>query len=154
MVTSKRTEVKEMSVLLVVPVFPVLAWWLSTWNGLFPVVSPCLNVRNTCCNIHACEQSQVVIVAVRACTYAYIRVSSLLAVACLLHAALLKCSLCFTEESAIVTASRLGNGDCNVVCLCVLWNEKRWFCPPQCAMWVTGSKSHRDWNRRESACSK
>ena len=48
-----------------------------------------------------------------------------------------------------MTASRLGNGDWNVVCLCVLWNEKRWFCPPQYAMWVTGSKSRRDWNKRE-----
>ena len=99
MVTSTRAEVEEMSVLLAVPVFPVLPWWLSTWNGLFLVVFPCLHVRNTHCNGRACEQSQVVIVAVRACTYADTSVSSLVAVAFRLHAALMICSLDARSEN-------------------------------------------------------
>ena len=51
---------------LVKPVFPVLPDALLMWNGLFLVVFVCLNVRILLLHGHACEQPQMVIVAVRA----------------------------------------------------------------------------------------
>ena len=44
--------------------FRSLSWWLS--------VLPSLNVKNACCNGRVCERSQTAIVAMSACTYAYI----------------------------------------------------------------------------------
>ena len=61
--------------------FRSLSWWLSVWDSLLPVVLPSLNVKNACCNWRVCERSQTVIVAMSACTYAYMMVVG----ACRLH---------------------------------------------------------------------
>ena len=60
---------------MVVLVSPVLVLVAVCVGSLLSVVLPSLNVKSACCNGHVCERSQTAVVAMSACTYAYMSLS-------------------------------------------------------------------------------
>ena len=96
--------------------FLSLSWWLSVWDSLLPVVLPSLNVKNASCNGRVCERSQTAIVESLPCWL-------LVHAGCMLPE---KCSLRFTKEIAIATASRSQMAAGTRSVWVFVRNEKQW----------------------------